>query len=107
MTPFDPFEPPRHGLTFNFANFFSPVRITRGTTLPPRRKGGSYSPESPLHFLSSRKRKDDPRHEGTRDRGAAACLENEGRKNNYSLAHREKNTRSPLRDDERERKKLG
>lgn len=39
VPPFDPFEPPRHGLTFNFANFFSPVRITRGTTLHPRRKG--------------------------------------------------------------------
>lgn len=39
VPPFDPFEPPRHGLTFNFANFFSPVRITRGTTLRPRRKG--------------------------------------------------------------------
>jgi len=39
VPPFDPFEPPRYGLTFNFANFFSPVRITRGTTLRPRRKG--------------------------------------------------------------------
>jgi hypothetical protein len=56
VAPFDPFELPRHGLTFNFANFFSPVRITRGTTLRPRRKGGFCSPGSPLHFLSPRER---------------------------------------------------
>jgi len=88
VPPFDPFEPPRHGLTFNFANFFSPVRITRGTTLRPRRKGWLLLSRVTLTFSFFSKARG--RSSGTRVRGGwrmgPACLhENDGRKNNYSL----------------------